>query len=132
MFICDDNDGATFSASLAPDADPARPTEVWLCATRRGADTHDRVYVSLTVADVRGLAAELAAMATEIETAQLEAETAAAATEEAAPLEGAERFCRTCGCYHTARQIREALGECPRWTADAGDTADMYPSTEGV
>lgn len=78
MFITEDRDGATFSASLAPDADPARPTEVWFCASRTGVDVSERIYVALTAADARGLAAELAAMADEIDTARLEAETAAA------------------------------------------------------
>ena len=126
MFICDDASGATLSAMLDRRA---------VVVTASHQDSRQLVALELSAATIRGMIEELTAMADELDTEQIAAEIAAADTEEAAAaLADPDRFCRTCGFYHTLAQAAEAarIGECPRWAAAAEDTADMYPSTEGA
>jgi hypothetical protein len=130
MFLFETQYGQAVSLSLTDDAKAAE-----LVASAGLAQSHVHVTASMTAADLRGLAAEALAMADEIDTATIAAEVAAADTaEDAAELADPERFCRTCGMHHTAREAEAAaqLGRCPRWAPEPdpadqpGSSADDY------
>jgi hypothetical protein len=126
MFIYDDKYGSSASVSLTDDA-----TEAELIASVGVGASFTTATVRMDAAALRGLATEALAMADEIDTATIAAEVAAAeTTEAAAELADPDRYCRTCGLYHSAAEAAAAaqLGRCPRWAPEdaPGATPEAY------